>query len=256
MGSNEFMMFYERLVGEGGDRLYYQFDNAVTACQYKTVIDVASQYVSRKAKVLDWSCGNGHFSHFLTTKCDDVHATSFDDNINSVLMGNPKFSFKRIEPEEHTKIPFSDGEFDSVFSIGVLEHVHETGGDQEASLLELNRIIKNGGHFLCFHLPNAHSIVERMGQFVPQWVRTRFHLGSPHSRRFSRENVVSMLKQSGFSMVEYGFYNLMPRNSINAFPNVLKKSAHFADMYNAIDSFLQANFSKYSTQSYFVAQKL
>ena len=57
-------------------------------------------------------------------------------------------------------------------------------------------------------------------------------------------------------MVEYGFYNLMPRNSINAFPEVLKKSAHFADMYNAIDSFLQANFSKYSTQSYFVAQKL
>ncbi|MBQ4132690.1 MAG: methyltransferase domain-containing protein [Desulfovibrionaceae bacterium] len=47
-----------------------------------------------------------------------------------------------------------------MFSIGVFEHVHETGGDQLASLKEISRVLKPEGFFLCFHLPNKYSWVE------------------------------------------------------------------------------------------------
>ena len=34
-----------------------------------------------------------------------------------------------------------------LFSVGVLEHVHKAGGNARGSILELERVLKPGGHF-------------------------------------------------------------------------------------------------------------
>jgi len=67
------------------------------------------------------------------------------------------FEHRRGDPREPVILPFAADAFDLVFSVGVLEHVHEAGGDARGSILEIERVLKPGGHFLCFHLPNRYA---------------------------------------------------------------------------------------------------
>src|SRR5262249_59740178 len=86
------------------------------------------------------------------------------------VRGRRLFERRRGEPRAPVKPPFNETTFGLVFSIGVLEHVHEAGGNARGSILELERVLKPGGHFLCFHLPsryawgeNLRKVLKRLG---------------------------------------------------------------------------------------------
>jgi len=70
-----------------------------------------------------------------------------------------------IETSDPAALPFEDDRYDAVLSCGVLEHV----GDPEASLGEIRRILKPGGTFYVYKLPNRRSYLEaiakRMGLY-------------------------------------------------------------------------------------------
>ena len=99
-----------------------------------------------------------------------------------------------------------DGAFDCVFSIGVLEHVFETGGDEVASLREIRRVLKPGGHFLCFHFPNKHQWVEPVGKLLG--IAEHFH-----RRKYTISNVKTFTEATALRLVDYGRYNVSPLRS-------------------------------------------
>lgn len=252
----DFISFYDFIKSKGIDKLLYQYDNAISSKQYETPVIVSSSYTKDGDHVLDWSCGNGHFSLYLGYKGAQVTGSSFYNEIPECLINESFFSLRLIDEKESIYLPFEDKSFDSVFSIGVLEHVHETGGSQISSLKEIHRILCNKGHFLCFHLPYKYSWVENFGRLIPKRIQKKLPIGHPHSKRFSKKDIVVLLEQAGFSLVDFGRYNFLPRNFSYALSPCLKNNKLFISLFNHIDALLSSVFPFLCSQSYFVARKL
>ena len=130
MMQTNFSLFHNFLKCRKLTSIFYQYNNEITARQYELPINISSSYINEGDKALDWSCGNGHFSLYLIFKKLQVTGSSFYDTIPEYLLKENLFSLKLADENESISLPFDDESFDHVFSIGVLEHVHEMGGDQ------------------------------------------------------------------------------------------------------------------------------
>ncbi|MDR1490234.1 MAG: methyltransferase domain-containing protein [Desulfovibrio sp.] len=255
MKMTEFLSFYNFMKSNNFNRLFNQYNNDISSVQYEVPVNISAAYVKKGDSVLDWSCGNGHFSFFLGYKQAQVTGSSFYNAIPESLSSEQFFSLRLVDEKETVALPFDDTSFDSVFSIGTLEHVHETGGDQVLSLKEIRRVLRSHGHFLCFHLPYKYSWVENVGRIIPARIRKKMPVGHPHSKRFNKKDVRSLLEQSGFSLIDFGVYNFLPRNFTYALPQFLKNNRQFIALFNASDTLLSFILPFFCSQSYFVARK-
>lgn len=95
--------------------------------------------VKEEDSVLDIGCSSGQFPLFLSEKCKRVFAVE------------PKHKFPERSPDNTTflralgdDLPFEDGNFDKVFCLEVLEHVH--GRKERLDIIsEMNRVLKKDG---------------------------------------------------------------------------------------------------------------
>jgi SAM-dependent methyltransferase len=149
-------------------------------------------------------------------------------------------------------LPFAAGSFDAVFSIGVLEHVHEAGGNPEASMKEIERIVKPGGFFFCFHLPNRYTWIEFMVRTVNRFFRTHLH---QHSRLYSKAEFEQLLEGTSFEILESGRYNFLPRNQLNHLPAFMAESPAVARAIDALDGLLAAVLPWFCQNWYFLLKK-
>jgi SAM-dependent methyltransferase len=207
-----------------------QFDNLATHAQYAVPYGLTARYVARGDTVLDWGCGNGHFSLLLELLGARVTGYSFEPP-PAAMAASPAFTHVRGDEADPRHIPFPTATFDAVCSVGVLEHVWETGGDEAASLREIARILAPGGTFLTFHLPNRFGWVEP----VFRRVRKNWHY---HQRRYDAAEIHALWAAAGFDVVELGTYNFFPRNHLRFLPAFLRRSAWFARAYDLADAAL------------------
>ena len=138
-----------------------------------------------------------------------------------------------------------------MFSIGVLEHVHLFGGDQSKSVRELNRVVKKGGLFLCFHLPNRFTWIE----FIARLVQRGGSSIHTHDRLYDRRRIAALLQPNGFKLLEAGRYAFFPRGIFRHAPKFFKDSTAAAMAINFLDDALNALFGVFSQNWYFVAIK-
>jgi SAM-dependent methyltransferase len=223
-----------------------QFENLLTMLQYRKTYEVALHSIKRGMKVLDWGCGNGHFSYFLTHQKIDTTGFSFD-MIPIFLEHEPLFHFAQGDPNEPTTLPFADSTFDIVFSIGVLEHVYETGGSEERSLQEFRRVLKSGCRFLCFHFPNKYQWVEPLGKFLG--FAEHFH-----HRKYTHRNIQQLAQQIGFQIEEIGRYNFFPRNQLRFFPAWFKQNTLVIHLFEFMEWLFSRLFPWFCTNYYFIAR--
>ncbi len=250
----EFDSFYYYIVSSN----YHEaspYENKITASQYKIPIEITANYLQNEMKVLDWSCGNGHFSNYLCYKGIETVGTSFYNGIPDFLQKKLNFNFVLINEKEHTCLPFDDKTFDIVFSIGVLEHVHEMGGNQESSLNELHRILKNNGKLFCFHLPNKYSWVENIGKLISRKIQNKLPIGSPHSKTFTYDEIQLLLSKNHFTLLDYKKYSFLPKNFARSLPKALVGNDFFTLLFTQFDNALSFLFPNLCSQSYFIAQK-
>lgn len=231
----------------------YQFDNELTAFQYILPHEITDRNIKKGDRVLDWGCGNGHFSCYLNYLGIETVGYSFD-GFPKCMENSKNFRYKKGEKSEPVEIKFPDKQFDAVFSIGVLEHVHETGGDQLSSMKEIRRVLKQQGKFFCFHLPNKYSWVEVLITFIYKF--TTVHGSAPHSKKFTRKNVEKLVSVSGFKLFEYRRYNFLPRNfTKKLFPNAVH-SKIFCFVFGKLDYILGKCFPFFCNQTYFCAERI
>lgn len=192
--------------------------------QYEKLYQLADE-VPKNAKVLDWGCGNGHFSAYLKHLGLSPVSFSFEKpefiDSSSHVMGNP---------DKPITLPFEDNFFDYIFSIGVLEHVHETGGSQEKSLKELRRILKPGGKFYAYHFPNKYSWIEAAANCLQS---LGLHPHYTHTKKFNHKDVVQLFEDWKLLKVER--YAVLPRNVWNRLPESLANNETIIKMYDVID---------------------
>jgi SAM-dependent methyltransferase len=228
-----------------------QWGSCATYAQYRLPFQKTAAYLKPTYRVLDWGCGNGHFSYFLTRNGIRTVGYSFEDPPAHVR-NSPLFEHVRGRPNDPVSIPFGAESFDVVFSIGVLEHVHEVGGDQKASLAEIERILKPGGLFLCFHLPNRYTWVEFVVRQANRWLKMHMH---QHSRLYTYAQFTELLKGMHFEILESGRYNFIPRNRLTILPPAMTDSRLGARLIDSIDGFFCALLPWFCQNWFFVLRK-
>jgi ubiquinone/menaquinone biosynthesis C-methylase UbiE len=185
-----------------------QMTNLLTVGQYAHVYSVTMEYLKPFDRVLDWSCGSGHYSLFLLLQNADVTSIGFNSPSYIRQLLPKKINYVEGNLNEPVRLPFNPGEFKMVFSIGVLEHVPETGGSELQSLREVHRILQPGGIFFICHLPNYGSWIEYL---VRTFFSDRFH----HKFLYRRKDIEELAQKSGFIVLKLERYGIFPKNSFS-----------------------------------------
>ena len=195
--------------------------------QYERIYEIVAK-IPKDARILDWGCGNGHFSAYLKSLGYTPISYSFDipefiDRSSHVLG----------DTSSPVKIPFDDNSFDYVFSIGVLEHVHESGGSQEASIQEIKRVLRNQGKFIIYHFPNKYSWIESLANFLKFF---SLHPHYTHTKKFSKSDIKKLFKE--WVVLKSERYAALPRNIFNRLPKSFSNQINIVKMYDLLDRML------------------
>lgn len=186
-------------------------DSDLGANRYIKKADKIKSYLPN-GKILDWGCGLGQMSYLLKNRGFDVVSYDLDQGGRSFL---ERIGQKLILAADKVKLPFQDISFDAVLSSGVLEHVAEP----PASLKEVDRILKPGGYFFVFMLPNKYSCIEFISDFLGR---------GDHPIKFTRKQIIQMLNQQGFEIISLGFKGFLPYN-LKGFPDFIRNLYHRLD---------------------------
>ncbi|MBI2932223.1 MAG: class I SAM-dependent methyltransferase [Planctomycetes bacterium] len=225
-----------------------QLRSFVSAGQYRPLYRLVRRYLPRGGEVLDWGVGNGHFSYFLCRAGYRASGYSFEEFAFKEWLPDPSaYRFARGGPVDPVTIPYPAEAFDGVCSVGVLEHVRETGGDELASLREIRRVLKPGGVFICYHFPNRASLVESLARWVPGK-----HV---HPYKYTRRAIDDLAQAAGLELVRAGRYGLLPRNVFGRLPRGLRRSGTLAMFWDGLDAMLAGALSGYCQNHLFVARK-
>lgn len=222
-----------------------QYRRRATAHQYRRLYRLIERYLPAGAEVLDWGCGNGHVSYGLDRLGYRVSGYSFEDFGLRRHLGEG-YRFEQAPPDEPSKLPFPDDSFDAVLSVGVLEHVRETGGDEVASLREIERVLRPGGVFLCYHFPNQYSLIEAI---------RRTSTSVTHRYRYTRGDIERLCDQGGLELAASGRYGALPRNFWARVPKPIGDSALVTGAWDLLDSGLSVAMSPWCQNYLFVARK-
>jgi ubiquinone/menaquinone biosynthesis C-methylase UbiE len=168
--------------------------------EYRAVIDRIA--ADRPGRLLDWGAGWGLITHELMQRGIEVSATDFDPSQPGQVQSS-HFPDVFIEVlSDPVKLPFEDGSFDAVLSLGVLEHV----GEPAASLDEIHRILKPGGTLYVYKLPNRYSWLE----WVARRLNLEYHGMRAEDTLYTLDSAVSLVSAHGFQVTEARRANMLP----------------------------------------------
>ncbi len=209
-----------------------QFRSLAGARQYRTLHELVRRWVPPGARALDWGTGNGHFALFL--RRHGCHVTGFSLEPQSLAgwLGEPYDRYVQGDPGEPVRLPFEEGSFDAVGSVGVLEHVRETGGSEAGSLAEIARVLRPGGVFVCVHFPNHGSWID--------WMARRSPGKHVHDFRYRRSDIVRLVHDAGLELLQVQRYGCLPRNVLARLPAGLRHARALADAWDGLDAALGA----------------
>ena len=99
-------------------------------------------------------------------------------------------------------LPYPDAEFDAILSCGVLEHVHEP----DASLEEISRVLRPGGTFYVYKLPNRWSYLEKIAKALGMY----WHGSLPNDRIYTTTSAAELMRAHDFEVRELRRNNMLP----------------------------------------------
>lgn len=153
--------------------------------------------------LLDWGCGFGQVSQLLRER--GVATESFDYR-EGVEPGTARLErYPEIVAhvgDDPVKLPFEDEAFVAVLSCGVLEHVQRP----EDSLAELRRVLKPGGRFYVYKLPNRLSYLEAIARVSGLY----YHGKLPNDRIYTPRSARALLERNGFEVTDVRLTNMLP----------------------------------------------
>jgi SAM-dependent methyltransferase len=220
----------------------------VSTRQYRGLVHTFAELAPPHARVLDWGSGQGAFSYWLVRNGYDV--TGLDvrrPSLRPVVEALDAGRYRFVMADDPVRLPFDDDEFDVVTSVGVLEHVRETGGDEAGSLSEIRRVLRSQGRFVCVHVPNCGSWIEFL-------VRALGVHNRGHRFRYARDELDRLLRTAGFEALRWDRYGVFPRNSTNHLPLRLRNSTRLAGAVDAAEDRLAAPLQPILQNHAFVAR--
>ncbi|TSC67989.1 MAG: type 11 methyltransferase [Parcubacteria group bacterium Gr01-1014_72] len=140
-------------------------------------------------RVLSVGCGVGGEIVFLKKYGEvfgiDSNKTAIDFCVTAGLS-------KEVRCADAEHLPFSDNSFDTLFVLDVMEHVN----NDDAAMKEIYRVLKIGG-----------TLVLTVPAFQVLW--TRSDERSHHHRRYTKRQVVSMVRKNNFIILKASYFNTL-----------------------------------------------
>jgi ubiquinone/menaquinone biosynthesis C-methylase UbiE len=171
-------------------------------CEYRAI--AASIAAERPARVLDWGCGFGQVSHLLKQAGLDVESFEYrgPDAPNAEVPLRLYPDIRAYVSSDPVTLPYPDASFDAVLSCGVLEHT----GAQEANLEEVARVLKPGGRFHVYKLPNRFSYLE----WIARRLGLHYHGSDPGDMLFTIRQTREMFARHGYDVQMIRRANMLP----------------------------------------------
>jgi SAM-dependent methyltransferase len=143
----------------------YQSENRLLGGYYwKRItesIDIVLPHLEcpQKSLVLDLGCGSGMILPTLKRYLGEIEAADlFPQDATKIVRGE-KLEGVEVLGADGRSLPFSNGIFDVVFLLDILEHVT---GNKELLLRECHRVIRNRGYIVCsFPIETGPVVVMR-----------------------------------------------------------------------------------------------
>jgi len=150
---------------------------------------LASLRLPANARLLDVGCGTGGASLVLARH---GQAFALDRAPQSFAISMDRPYRHRVVSSLEQRLPFSDGSFDVVCALDILEHLD----DDFASARELHRVCKPGGVLIAY-----------VPAFAALWGYNDDY--SHHRRRYTRAQLDRLVGEAGFVVEKSGYFNMI-----------------------------------------------
>lgn len=162
--------------------------------------------------ILDLGCGRGEAGWQCAARGSD--AVGVDYSPDAMVIGRelpaPPAGSVRFVQASADRLPFTDGSFDSVVMLDIVEHLYP------AQLLhafqEARRLLKPGGRLVVHTMPNAdyyrygypvfRALMRLLGKHLPRDPRLRWYRGETHVNIQNPAGLRRMLERAGFTRVD------------------------------------------------------
>lgn len=175
------------------------FEEHMKLCEVQTTARGILADLPPRSRVLDAGCGLGRWVKWLNDHGHD--ACGVDVSADALRIAKHHLPDLELAVADVRALPFPDGCFDAVLSMGVLEHFEE--GPQEG-LEEARRVLRPGG-LLFLSLPYEglmRRFVHRPHQAIVRTLRRLRGVKEEFDEyRYSHREVQGFLRQSGFEPV-------------------------------------------------------
>ncbi len=184
-------------------------EGAAAAINYVRIANLVATYVRAQEvhpPVLDWGCGYGQVSWLLVRR--GIAVRSFEVFERPARASIPPLNALPSDYASDSKrLPYDSESFGAVLSVGVLEHV----ADQELALGEIRRVLRPGGRFFIFMLPNKYSWSECVASL---------RRVSAHPVKYTFREATAILGRHDFRVEKKWRRNFLPRNLTGLSPRV------------------------------------
>lgn len=143
-------------------------------------------------RVLDAGCGTGGFLAALARRIPERETIGLDADETACRWAAEK-SARPVCAGSVSTLPFADAAFHAIFSVDVLCH---RDVDEARALGQFHRCLSTGG-FLILNLPAYH------------WLMSRHDAAVYNARRYTRRDVVRLLREAGFRPIFASYWNMI-----------------------------------------------
>lgn len=187
-------IFYDSYHEKNSDYVESISDNNFTYFYILPFLQEALQRIKTKdISVIDVGCGVGTISIYLAARVTRVMGIDISPRAISIAKNASKsLNIKNASFKVQSVYAHKSGDYDLLVCSEVIEHIE----DDRKFLLELKKRLKNGGYLL-LSTPLSDSI------FVNTKRYKKFDEEVGHLRRYKTEQIISLIENTGFDIVNY-----------------------------------------------------